>query len=296
MSDFPSSDVPNLIDRSVKALFRECPNAVMRLAGVEVEPERIRVEDPNLNLPELRADHVFIIEEQDTSASAIYLEYQLEPDADLLTSWAAKWGGLLRQLKMPVVLLALYLHRGDRANFPDRLLVRVGGIETELRFTAIRLWEHAARIRSGELPELAPLLVLCEESPTVATVQEEVALIHASQLSPETQAELLGIALLVASRQFARELLRPIFEEDFSMIQEIGIVEEWLIEREARGRAEGEAKSAREILMRQGRKRFGEPSEGIVQALEAIVSAETLQDMAVRLLEVESWEDLLAPA
>ena len=117
-------------------------------------------------------------------------------------------------------------------------------------------------------------------------------MIHASQLSPETQAELLGIALLVASRQFARELLRPIFEEDFSMIQDVGIVEEWLIEREARG----EAKSAREILMRLGRKRFGEPTEGIVQALEAITSAEALQDMAVRLLEVESWEELLAPA
>lgn len=290
MSDFPGSDVPNLMDRSVKALFRECPDAILRLAGVEVEREHIRVEDPNVNLPELRADQVFILEEDTDSASAIYLEYQLEPDPSLLTSWSAKWGGLLKQLKMPVVLLVLYLERGDRATFPDRLRLQVGQVETELRFTAIRLWEHAERIRNGEFPELAPLLVLCEPTPTEATVREEVALIHASSLSRETQAELLGIALMVASRQFARELLRPIFEEDFEMIQEVGIVEEWLIEREARG----ETKSAREILMRQGRKRFGEPSADIVQALQAITSAETLQDLAVRLLEVESWEDLLA--
>src|SRR5580700_1750434 len=102
MSDF-HNELPNLIDRSVKALFRECPTAVMRLAGIEVADKALRVEDPNLNLPELRADHVFVIdeEEEDTSASALYLEYQLEPDADLLTSWAAKWGGLLRQLRMP---------------------------------------------------------------------------------------------------------------------------------------------------------------------------------------------------
>lgn len=39
-------------------------------------------------------------------------------------------------------------------------------------FTAIRLWEHADRIRSGELIELAPLLLLGEESPTEQSVRE----------------------------------------------------------------------------------------------------------------------------
>lgn len=290
MSDFPGSEAPNLIDRSVKALFRECPDAILRLAGIPVERQQIRVEDPNINLPELRADQVFLIAEASDSASAIYLEYQLEPDPALLPAWSAKWGGLLKQLKMPVVLLAVYLERGDRATFPDRLWLQVGPVETELRFTAIRLWEHAARIRNGELPELAPLLVLCEPTPTEATIREEVALIHASGLSQETQAELLGIALLVASRQFARELLRPIFEEDLKMIQDLGIVGDWLIEREARG----EVKSAREILLRLGRKRFGEPGEKVVQALQAITDVAALQDLAVRLLEVESWEDLFA--
>jgi hypothetical protein len=62
MSDFQNSELPNLIAPSVKALFRECPTAIMRLAGVEVERQNIRVEDSNLNLPELRADQVFIIE------------------------------------------------------------------------------------------------------------------------------------------------------------------------------------------------------------------------------------------
>src|ERR1700734_1947775 len=106
--------------------------------------------------------------------------------------------------------------------------------------------------------------------------------------------ELLGIALLVASRQFARELLRPMFEEDFEMMQEVGIVEEWILQGEARGEARGEVRGARETLLRQGRKRFGTPGVEVVQALEAISSAETLQEMAVRLLDVESWEALLA--
>jgi len=47
---------PNVVDISVKALFRERPEAVLRLAGWNVDPGHIRAEDSNINLPELRAD------------------------------------------------------------------------------------------------------------------------------------------------------------------------------------------------------------------------------------------------
>ena len=300
MSDY-YSELPSLIDRSVKALFRECPGAVIRLAGMHVEPANIRVEDPNLNLPELRADHVFVIQiDEEAGPRAIYLEYQLEPDANLLPSWCAKWGGLNRQLEMPVILLVLYLQRGDRATFPDHYTVQAGVLETKLTFPVIRLWDHTARIRNGELPELAPLLLLCEETPTEETVREEVALIHAATLPIETQGELLGIALLLASRLFARERLLAIFEEDFEMIQDVGIVGDWLQEREAKGKAIGEAKGKAEgvleTLMLLGRKRFGEPKPDLLEALEAIPSSEVLQQLAIRLLEVENWEELMASA
>ena len=310
MSDFQGGDASNIIDRSVKALFRECPAAVMRLAGMVVEQANIRVEDPNLNLPELRADHVFIIEEEQASAFAIYVEYQLEPDVGLLTSWAAKWGGLSRQLGMPVILLAIYLQRGDRATFHDRYTVQAGGLTMNLTFPIIRLWEHAERIRSGELLELAPLLVLCEEVPTTETVREEVALIRGSVMARDTQRELLGLALLVASRRFRREVLYPLFRENWDMIEgleilddlyrDTGKIDQWISEGEAKGKAEGklegEILGVRETLLAVGRKRFGEPGAEVLQALTGITSAETLQHMAVRLLEVESWEELLPSA
>ena len=81
------ADQSSAIDISVRALFRECPAAALRLAGLNVPPEDIRVEDPNINLPELRADHVFIIPLSQTDPVslseatepeiAVYLEYQL---------------------------------------------------------------------------------------------------------------------------------------------------------------------------------------------------------------------------
>jgi hypothetical protein len=112
MSDI-ESDIPNLIDRSVKRLFRDQPHAVLRLVGVQ--EAAVRFEDSNLNIPELRADHVFIIEEAGGHEPyALYLEYQLRPDTTLLTQWGLKWLGLCRQLTMPVMLLVIYLEKGDR--------------------------------------------------------------------------------------------------------------------------------------------------------------------------------------
>jgi predicted transposase YdaD len=82
-----------------------------------------------------------------------------------------------------------------------------------------------------------------------------------------------------------------IFEEGEAKGQAIG---------EARGQAIGEAKGQaigeRKVILRLGRKRFGEPDAATIAALEAISSVERLEQLAVRLLEVESWTDLLAGA
>ena len=80
VSEDPGLLPPGIIDRSVKALFREVPEAFFRLAGVEVDPGAVRFEDITLHLPELRADHVLLVGgEEDSSRYAIHLEYQLQP-------------------------------------------------------------------------------------------------------------------------------------------------------------------------------------------------------------------------
>src|SRR5437660_1752561 len=121
---------PNVIDISLKALIREAPAAVLRLAGIHVSPDSVRVEDSALNLPELRADHVLILQDEEPT-SAVYLEYQLHADPGVLPDWFAKCAGLTRQLGIPVVLLAIYLEKGDRATFPNSYCVEIGGARTE---------------------------------------------------------------------------------------------------------------------------------------------------------------------
>lgn len=149
--------LPAAIDRSLKALIREFPVAFFRLAGVKVEGTRIHTADVSVNLPEFRADDVLVVQDEGgASRFAVQLEYQLEPDGRLLQGWFLKNAGLTRQLRLPVFLVTIYLRRGRRRRFPDAYRIAEGRLENEYRFQVIRLWEHAARIRSGELGELAP--------------------------------------------------------------------------------------------------------------------------------------------
>ncbi len=62
----------------------------------------------------------------------------------------------------------------------------------------------------------------------------------------------------------------------------------------AKGRAEGQAAEARKILLRQWGKRFGPPDARTRTAIEAIADIDRLEQLTERLLDVSSWDDLLA--
>lgn len=59
------------------------------------------------------------------------------------------------------------------------------------------------------------------------------------------------------------------------------------------GREEGREEAMKDILFRQGRKRFGPPTETVQSKIDAIHDVNQLQDLAERLLDSSSWEELL---
>ena len=79
---------------------------------------------------------------------AVCVEYQLQPRSNLLSTWFAKVGALNRQLGLPVLLLAVYLEKGDRSSFPNSYSVELAGLSSNFQFPVVRLWEHAERIRT----------------------------------------------------------------------------------------------------------------------------------------------------
>lgn len=59
---------------------------------------------------------------------------------------------------------------------------------------------------------------------------------------------------------------------------------------------EGAIAQSKRLLLRLGRKRFGDPDESLRSALEAISELPRLEQLSERLLEVDSWQDLLPGA
>ncbi len=51
---------------------------------------------------------------------------------------------------------------------------------------------------------------------------------------------------------------------------------------------------ARDTILRLGRRRLGEPSSELRSALDGIVSLDRLHELTDRVLDVSSWDELLA--
>jgi predicted transposase YdaD len=268
-------------------MARQVPQAFVRLLGIEPDRE-VRSCDVSVNVPEHRADQVLLIAgEGDADRWALHIEFQLQPDERVLPGWFLKNAALTVQLGLPVILAAVYLTQGRRRRFPSMYRASAGPLANEFRFHAVRLWEHGDRIRSGELAELAPLLVLCEDRPTEETLREERALIRAVQATPSVRADLLSVALTVGARFFARELLLQVFREELPMFKEAWFVQDWIKEGELSGRAA----AARESLLRLLQARFGELPPSVVAQVEQ-ADPEWCQDVMVRLLTTDSLEEL----
>jgi predicted transposase YdaD len=258
----------------MKALIRKVPQAFCRLAGLSGDCESVHLEDVTINLPEHRADQVLILGRE---RWGWHLEYQIAPDRRRETGWLLKNAALNAQLGIPVVLTVVYLTRGRRRRFPAVHTVGAGGLKNRHPFHTIRLWEHAERIRSGELPELAPLLVLCEDNPGEETLRAERRLILGPDVPSAIRPELLAIALTVGTRYFARDLLYQLFREELQMLKGASIIEYWINEAAAQAAAqsaeEGERKGrtaeARHNLLHLLKRRFGTLPATLERQIEA---------------------------
>src|SRR5262249_52103329 len=89
-------------------------------------------------------------------------------------------------------------------------------------------------------------------------------------------------------RELIDRLLQGVIEMEESVTYQ-GILEKG----EARGEAKGEVKEARRLVLLQGNKRFGPAPPEVTAALQAITDTDKLEQLGLRLLDVESWHELL---
>src|SRR5262249_45478138 len=153
-----------------------------------------RFSDTSIRSREHRADMVLLfLEDGEEGAFGWHLEFQAGEDRRELLAWIQKNAALNSQLKRPISLIVVYLQRCAASSC---LEITAGGVPNRHEFTAVRLWELEDRIRSGELPELAPFLILWNHDRGEEALSEQRELLLSAPLPHEVVEGLLGWSVL----------------------------------------------------------------------------------------------------
>src|SRR5262249_8269484 len=197
------------------------------------------------------------------------------------------------------------------------------GVNLRFRYEVVRVWEvPPERLRNAGLPlvPLAPVSDVPRER--LSEVLAAVARRLRDEAAPELKGAMWAATEILLGLNHPKELVKELTEEITTMVLGIHGIEESSVyqdifakgeakgraegeargraEGEARGRAEGEARGraaeAREILLRQGRKRLGPPDESVLDRIAALSDLDRLDLLLDRLLDVASWDELLASA
>jgi hypothetical protein len=161
-------------------------------------------------------------------------------------------------------------------------------------YDVIRVWrEPPEKLLQAGLPVL-PLVPVSAVAPDRLT---EVVTAVAERLKREADPELMktlwtSTAILMGLR-YPREQVGELIKGVANMVLGIrGIEESWVYQDIF---AKGRAEEARQALLRQGRKKFGPPSEQVETEISALGDLDPLNDLLDRILDVASWDELLAP-
>jgi predicted transposase YdaD len=137
---------------------------------------------------------------------------------------------------------------------------------------------------------MAPVANLAEMDPVevVRRMQERI------DREPKEEAALLWSAsAILMGLRFGREEITKLLRGVRGMKESV-YYQMILEEGEVKGEAKGGIKEARRILLRQGQRRFGLPDQAMVATIESTDSIDHLEGWLDRVLEVSSWEELLA--
>ncbi|HZT81463.1 MAG TPA: hypothetical protein VFA26_14640, partial [Gemmataceae bacterium] len=156
----------------------------------------------------------------------------------------------------------------------------------EFHYRVLRLWQVPVDVflqgGLGTLP-LAPLADVPEES--LPGVLHRMGERLAREAPPEQEASLWTAAFVLTGLRLPPEALAALYQ-GVRLMHESSAYQLIM--------AEGAVKEAKETLLDLGQKRFGQPSPAVTGALENINDLARLHRMRNNLLDVNSWEELLA--
>jgi hypothetical protein len=288
------------IDRAFKTVLTLKPDCVLDLLfGSQRQTKLKEITDPQINIPELRADKALIVED-DGKIYYLLCEAMIQPDRSELPTFALKALGMQYMFGDPVIVVIVYLEKSKYAIFPDSFENRVGNLSNQFVLAKILLWEHEIRILNGELKEFAPFLPLFYEQPDPGLMDVQQNLL-AQIPDSKLQADLIATAIIVDIRSWGTQAVLAKFAKEVNMLKETSIVQDWLTqslqEGWQKGQQEGWQKGQQEgkfsllqIILAQ---KLGTISPELSYKLHQL-SSEQLDQLGVALLNINSLQELQA--
>ena len=258
----------NPYDRSLKILARLYPGVFLSLLNLG-EPIEAAVDNPEINLPEKRADDVMRVTAADGEEGRVIFEFQFTGSRDALKRCFVKCALVHEITDLPVIGVIVYLTEKGYSEVYDMCFE---GCQNQYHFETIKLWEYKEEIESGKRKELAPFLILFTDEPAREVLDKEKSLIM--QVKDEKErANLLSLAMTIAFHRLKEAWVKEYFKEEIAMIKTADIIQEWIEEGVEKGRKEGMEQGIREGLqqgMQQGMQQG--IREGIREGLLSAIS------------------------
>src|SRR5262249_6240022 len=155
-----------------------------------------------------------------------------------------------------------------------------------LRYRMIRVWQLPVEpLLAGGLGTLALAPISDVSQGRVRGVIRRMRERLGGPNAPRKAKDVMAAAYVLLGLRYSDEFADALFEEGLGM--EESTTYPAIVRR-------GRAEQARHILLLQGEAKFGPPDPATLSAIEAVSDLVRLDDLSVRLLEVDSWQELLA--
>jgi hypothetical protein len=283
-------------DATTRELIELDPAAWLEFLHIPVpDPARVRVIDSDVSTITAETDKVLWVERP--PPWVVHIELQAGRDARLADRLLRYNALLSYRHEVPVRSAAVLLRpEADAPELSGTLEKGPPGAGAYLRFQydVVRVWRQpvATVLAGGLVPlPLAPVSDVGLED--LQQVLQAMGERYRQEASPDQQAVLWTATKILMGLRYRGEQVEEVLEGVHDMILGIRGIEESSVYQGIF--SEGATKKARDILLRQGRKRLGPPDERVRAEIEGLTDLDRLDHLLDRILDVSSWEELLSP-
>ncbi len=289
--------MPLPFDATLKSIIAGRPADFASLFGLPAD-EPVRAVNVDLSVISAATDVALAYGEP--IREVVDLNFQSGPDANLAGRLHLYNAALNHRHAVPVRSVVVLLRpKADSANVTGLLAYGEDDSRVEFHYRVIRLWQHPVEdlLHLGvSALSLAVLGRLPADRPLTDALREVVQTIR-QRLDRESDEAEAATVLTAAYTLAGMRVESPDLNQIFRGIGIVNATTAWdaaLEEGERRGELKWKVENSHQLLLRQGRKRFGPPADGTEAELKSIRDLDRLERLADAILTASSWQEWLA--